>query len=234
MAVISNRGNMDYHLQRYVSPALKSHLKKCLVLGALFWIMAYLLIIKRGYQDHTNAMPAFASLCNFAWEITFAFIYKPPAITQRRINLFWCCLDTLIILQFILYGHAYFLPEVSVVLFYLVSIVLFIICLFSIILISRASHDTVIGRYTAFGVNVIISASFIMMLLQKGVLGQSMYIAFAKFMGTGIISYAFMKGLPKDYWVHLMAVSCIILDIIYIVMLYQAFLLSGIQPWQIF
>lgn len=210
---------MDKHLQRPVSPQLKQTLKNFVIVGGIFWTVAYVLMIQRGFTDHTNAMPGLALCCNFAWEIVFSFRYIPPSKTQWRINLLWCLLDSILFVQFLKYGHGYFLASQSLWVFYLCSIILLLVCIYYVVNISQVCNDTVIGRYTALGGNVLMSALFIMMLQQKGILGQSLTIAFSKMFGTAMFGYAFYKGMPKDRLSHLMSITSVVLDIVYVVML---------------
>jgi hypothetical protein len=78
-----------------------------MVIGGIFWTLAYLLIIRQGFKDKTYGMPLAALCANISWEAIFAFIHphRPP---QLYINYGWFALDVVIVLQFLKFGKEEF------------------------------------------------------------------------------------------------------------------------------
>jgi hypothetical protein len=79
---------------------------------------------------------------------------------------------------------------------------------FTLILLITREFDDQHGKYTAFGQNFMMSVLFITMLVSRGnVAGQSVYIALFKLMGTAIPS------------------------LVYLLMVFQTSVASGLNPW---
>src|SRR5262249_29717079 len=70
----------------------------------LFWLAAYVLIIKRGFQDKCNAMPITACFLNISWEFICSFLFPFPGATIV-VGIVWFLLDVLILLQVVLYAR---------------------------------------------------------------------------------------------------------------------------------
>ncbi len=50
----------------------------------LFWIITYILIIKRGFQDKKYGMPMVALCANISWEFIFTFIYPQNDLQKNH------------------------------------------------------------------------------------------------------------------------------------------------------
>jgi hypothetical protein len=190
------------------------------LLSGLLWTVAYLLMIKRGFQDQTFGMPMLALSANLAWEFIFAFIH-PHNKPQRYINLTWLTFDLVIAYQFLRYGAASGI--------FLVSLILSI---WLILLITRRFNNPK-GDYIAFGQNLLMSILFIPMLLERGNLaGQSLYIALFKLLGTAIPSVAvYLFYPPSSKIMPVLYIAIFIVDLVYVVLLYQMAFSLGINPW---
>jgi len=46
-----------------------------LVSSGVLWTVTYLLIIRRGFLDHTYGMPLVALCANLSWEFIFSFVF---------------------------------------------------------------------------------------------------------------------------------------------------------------
>lgn len=71
--------------------------------SGVLWTITYLLIIRRGFLDHTYGMPLVALCANLSWEFIFSFIF-PHDPVQRPVNIAWLSLDLIILLQLLQYG----------------------------------------------------------------------------------------------------------------------------------
>ena len=43
--------------------------------GSIFWLIAYVLMIRKGFQDSTYGILLLAIMLNFTWEIIYTTIY---------------------------------------------------------------------------------------------------------------------------------------------------------------
>jgi hypothetical protein len=185
-----------------------------LVICYVGWIVAYVLIIRRGLADRVYGMPMAAAVANVAWELIFSFVrpYDPP---QWYGNVAWLALDLVIVFQCVRYGRREWGAYLSGAEFYagcaLVQVMAFALVWF-------ASMEVTNGpRYVAFAQNLMMSALFIAMLLRRGSLsGQSLAIGLAKLIGTAAASlYCVLMGRDSPLLVTLFA-GILLLDGIYV------------------
>jgi hypothetical protein len=199
----------------------------------IFWSIAYLLIIRRGFKDRTFGMPLVALCANISWEFIFSFVYPHPA-PQLYVNIAWFLLDLAIVFQFLRFGQRGFdslLPKGSL---YPFSILSLIISFFVIAGITLEYKDWN-GMYAAFGQNLMMSILFVFMLRRRNDLsGQSIYIAIFKMLGTLLSSILFYIHYPPSLLMSSLYISIFVFDVVYIVMLYAKHKELGIQPWRRF
>ena len=194
------------------------------------WTLAYALIIKRGFQDKTFGMPLTALSANLSWEFIFSFIYphEPP---QNYINLIWLCFDILILTQALSFWRADFGARLSARLFYPGFVLMLVIAFLAVYFVTLEFEDTV-GKYSAFGMNLMMSVQFIAMLIRRGnVNGQSMYIAFFKMIGTLFASTWFFLDNPASMLMNFLFVAILALDLVYAALLYQKHREMRLNPW---
>ena len=203
-----------------------------MVVGGLFWSLTYFLIIRRGFKDKTFGMPLVALSANISWEAIFSLIY-PPLPPQLYINYAWFALDIVIVFQFLRFGKSEFL-KFSTKKFYSVFLSMSLIAFGLILTITYELHDF-LGVYTAFGQNLVMSVLFITMLLSRnGIRGQSVYIALFKMLGTGVISLAFylyQSISQESILLPTLYVSIFVVDMIYLILIYQKSKENKISPW---
>ncbi|MGN6622759.1 MAG: hypothetical protein ACTHKK_01280 [Candidatus Nitrosocosmicus sp.] len=185
--------------------------------GGIFWIIAYIFIISKGFKDKTYGMPLIALCANISWEFIFSFIL-PPKPPQLFINYLWFGFDTIIVAQFLKYGKNEFLQWSSSKLYSL--FVFLIVSEFSIVLFGTITIGEFQGVYSAFGMNLVMSMLFIIMLFKRNSLrGQSIYIAVFKMLGTGLISthfYLYEQISRSSFILPTLYISIFILDVLYI------------------
>lgn len=185
----------------------------------LFWIITYILIIKRGFQDKKYGMPMVAICANISWEFIFLFIY-PPDDPQRLITSIWFVLDIIILIQFLIFGRQEFKKFISARFFYLSFFLTLGVSFLIIIAMTLEFHD-VEGKYAAFAQNLMMSGLFISLLLNRGnSSGQSIYIAVFKMLGTLLASIAFFLYF-RTYLITILSIATLIFDLIYIVLLWK-------------
>lgn len=80
------------------------------LLSGIGWILVYEECIRIGIKQKTYAMPLFALGLNFAWEFLYSFVdivYEAHGpltgmnLIQVVVNVFWCCLDMVILYTFL-------------------------------------------------------------------------------------------------------------------------------------
>ncbi|MEH2416593.1 transmembrane-type terpene cyclase [Nostoc sp.] len=185
----------------------------------VFWSLTYVLLIKRGFQDKTCGMPLVALCANISWEFIFSFVH-PHSPPQLWVNIIWFTLDVIILFQFLYFGQSLFAKKAQK-LFYPMFVLTLVTSFCCVFFISYEFNDWS-GAYTAFGQNLMMSILFIDMLLRRNtLLGQSIFIALSKMIGTTFASIGFYIANPtrRGSLLLLFLYSAIfVFDLIYIMM----------------
>ena len=189
--------------------------------SGVFWLLAYLLIIYRGFKDKSYGMPVVALIGNIAWEFIFGLGIEsgcpatwsscPGTVIQIR-NFIWLLFDFVILYTVLKFGRrllhrpsAALLPAHrprqhrrgrTAHLQHCCRSSGFAICGVSpsIGQMPEFLPLTLQGGsyYTGFGLNVIMSVLFVFMMMRRNsVEGQSVYIAISKWLGS-LAAYGFM------------------------------------------
>lgn len=157
------------------------------------WIVAYALIIRRGYLDRSYGMPIVAVCVNISWEFIFTFLI-PHEMPQSYINAGWLLLDLFILGQLLTFWRSDF-PKLDNVVFYPFTVSA-LLASFGLIYTMAVQFDNC-GAYSAFGQNFLMSILFMIMLFQRNSLvGQSVYIALVKLAGTALASLSAFLFVP--------------------------------------
>ncbi|WP_234569867.1 transmembrane-type terpene cyclase [Rhodohalobacter sp. 614A] len=195
-----------------------------LTLSAIFWIITYLEAIRIGFTQKTYAMPLFALALNFAWEVVDSVLGHAAFgfSMQVKYNIIGAILDAFIVYTFFKYGYKYFAHNLSKKIFYLWSVFIFGIS-FPIQWAFIVQFGIVLGPlYAAFIQNLMMSILFINMFYQRrGAEGQSLIIAVCKWIGTLVVTIQFYFN-RNIFLVGALGGLIAVIDIIYIILLYQA------------
>ncbi|OBZ13204.1 hypothetical protein [Bacillus sp. FJAT-26390] len=191
-------------------------LKVILLVGvALFWTIVYILVIYKGFKDQSCGMPL-ASICaNITWEFLFTF-FMPFHPLQQVVTFIWFVLDCIILIQYLYYSKGLY-PKSTL---HASVFSLLVIALLLHYGMAVEFHDKM-GVYSAFGINLMMSILFIRMLLVKELRGQSLSIAYFKMIGTVCASVLCYMLYPQSVLLLIMYVLIFILDIVYIVLVYN-------------
>ncbi|MCD1258579.1 hypothetical protein B5M42_006995 [Paenibacillus athensensis] len=187
-----------------------------LALGsALFWTMAYVLLILKGFRDRTCGMPLAALCANLAWELLWAFIL-PFHPVQQIVTVIWLALDGVILLQLLRYSQNGLSPR---------TLRITVGALFAIALLLHVGtavelHDPQ-GKYSAFAINLMMSLLFIRMALIRGRFGQSLGIAWTKMLGTLCASLWSYSLYPHSVLLNMLYVLIAAADGTYILLLHK-------------
>lgn len=219
--------------------------------SGLAWTITYFSLVYRGFKDKSYGMPLIPLSLNFAWEFVFSVIYPPENsdISGVVINGIWMVCDIGIIFTYFLYGYRYFeryyfLGRKEWIIF---SLFAFIVS-FGIMLLGGPFFgqfetyffgDVFQGAiFIAYIQNLIISVCFILMLWQrKSSVGQSLYIALTKCIGTGLtvgIYHLFFLHKGEASLMNLIIGVTFMLDIYYIYSIYKVLRHEGNNPWRRF
>lgn len=203
-----------------------------LMIGSgLFWTIAYLLILRRGYLDKTYGMPMVALCANISWEFIFSFVHPHP-LPQLYINYLWLLFDVGILVQFLKYGRKEFASNLPQAYFYPVFLFTLLYAALFIAFMAKEFNDY-IGIYAAFGQNLLMSVLFVHLFLKRGhAAGQSLYIALSKLVGTVFPSVLFYLYFPDSYFLMLLYAGCFLLDLAYFLLLYYHLKREMPNPWQ--
>lgn len=186
------------------------------------WTLAYCLIIYRSWKDKTYGMPFIALAFNICWEFLYSFVFISSEIhLQLVINCIWFLLDTVILFFYFLYGKKDWRHPQSVTWFY--PYTLFVIAAAAGLLwFFEVDFQKSAITYSAFMMNVLISALYIkMLLLRRSLAGQSFGIALFKLVGTLCSTLFLLSGFTS--FLILLGFICFILDTVYLIFIIKTY-----------
>lgn len=198
-----------------------------LLLSGLAWTIVYIDCIRIGFRNKTYAMPFWALALNITWELVHAIADAGELgfDTQVVINIIWAIFDIFILYTYFFFGKKYFPKNIRSSWFYAWGISGLLISLVIQFAFIRQFGIIMGGAYAAFIQNLLMSALYIVMLINRnGPEGQSMTIAIGKWIGTLAPTLLFgylgttTTGGPNSL-ILITGILISLLDITYIVML---------------
>lgn len=198
----------------------------------VLWLIAYCLIIRRGFRERTYGMPLIPLCANFAYEILFGFVW-PDDYPVYIVNIIWAGFDSIMVYQYLRYGLSEWPDHYPKRWFYPTFLTVFAMALIGISTLTLDTHDTHGGNFTGWGAQLLLSAGCITMLLRRNSpKGQSMYIALARTLGTASLIYAQESYERPLMFLRFIYIASPILDIAYMVLLHRICKAQGISPWR--
>jgi hypothetical protein len=190
-------------------------------IGTLFWIGAYLLVIRKGFKDRTFGMPIVALCANISCEAIFSFVYPAEGLL-RLSNYAWLAIDLAILTQILRFAPVEFPDRKRFAVWAQVALGIVIAGWCQIAFIEEFGDYG--GAYTIYGVNLVMSAAFVAMVQQRrSSRGQSMTIAIAKMTGTALFSLTLFLFSRDDFarggLLTFLYVACFVLDLMYCIIL---------------
>ena len=189
-------------------------------IGCLFWVVTYAALLREIIVKKFVEMPFFIAAGNLAWEFVWSFFYHPD--TGRLFSLSYqgaFLLDIFIFCFILKYGYKQInIPEIQKH-FKWIAIILLIIWIPLNYFFVAQGFDTTIGANSGYILNLIISLLYPLLLLRTDAKNFSETVAWCKFLGTGCISVSMFLIYPTNYFVHILAVSCFIFDLLYAIIL---------------
>jgi len=188
-----------------------------ILVSGLAWTIVYVEASRVGFRDRTYAMPAVAMGLNFAWEWTYAVrSLSGGSAIQGVIDLVWGMGDVLIAYTFFRYGRAELPSFVTRGMFAGWGVLVFGISFATqwLFIVQFGGWDAAV--YSSFLQNLLMSGLFIAMFVgRRGLRGQSLTIAVAKWLGTLAPTILF-GGIGHRTFVLGIGLMCSVLDLVYI------------------
>jgi hypothetical protein len=203
------------------------------VVTALCWTTVYVLVIRRNSIEKTYGIPLVVLGVNIALEVVFSFIIRPSIMDAQAwlwisINVIWLILDAIILIQAIRYGPLENWPSKT---FFYGSLTAALVFGFAGVLALTFEFQDLEGQWSSFIDNFLMSVLFIPMLYQRGIKGQSLYIALLKLVGTLAIGVGYLAADPTSPLQWYLTASILFFDTIYSVLLYRKIRAAGLNPW---
>ena len=225
----------------------------------LFWLLAYVLIVRRGFMEKTYGMPIVAMIGNWTWEWIYGLGLDsscPPVWDACPVRWFQLSdfaaafFDLFIVYTIFKFGR----DKVSNPFFrkYYYPILVFgLIAAFTIqyhfvkqvgfpnahlLEVGGEVHPYFVGdsggAYSGFILAFLMGVLFIQMLTERNSLeGQSFVIALAMLLGN-VASYIFVLiAQTGSQFLDVLAYFTLIVNLVYVVLTYQKSVELGINPW---
>lgn len=189
-------------------------------IGCLFWVITYAALVREILIKKFVEMPFFIATGNLAWEFIWSFFYHPDTGKLFSLSYQGAFLLDVFIFYFILkYGYKQIaIPQIQKH-FKFIAFALLIMWIPLNYFFVKQGFDTSIGANSGYILNLIISLLYPILLLRSEANCFSETVAWCKFIGTGCISVSMFLIYPTNYLVHILAISCFILDLFYAVIL---------------
>jgi hypothetical protein len=193
------------------------------ILSGVAWTTVYVCAILVGFRDKSYAIPAAALGLNIAWEVIYALHSLSTRLSvQGVINIAWALADMVIVYTFLRFGRRELPGFVTRPLFVGWSVLL-LLASFTVqwLFITEFDWDPA-SKYAAFLQNLLMSGLFIAMFVaRRGLRGQSMVIAVAKWIGTLAPTISF-GVLGNSVFILGVGALCSVFDLTYIGLLWWA------------
>ena len=193
------------------------------VITGVAWTIVYIDLIRIGFRHKTYAMPFVALGLNFAWELIYAAVDTRTALSVPSANnvawslveIVWALFDIAIVYTFFKFGRAE-LPFLTKQSFVRWTVLVFGgSCVVHGLFIAEFGVSLAV-RYSAFLQTVVMSGLFIAMFYaRRGLRGQTLTIAIAKWIGT--LAATVLYGVVEaSSFILGLGILCCLLDLVYI------------------
>jgi hypothetical protein len=204
----------------------------CLTCFSL-WSISYLLIIRRSFKDSVCGMPLLPLCANLSYEFIFGVLHpdQPPL---NYANIVWFLIDLVIASQYLRYGKkeftAYLPPN-----WFAPTFLVTLATAFAAILTFTYDLSDWQGNYTGWGDQLLISVSFLYLLIRRrSVIGQSLYIALTRMIGTLSLIPAQYILTPRSKFLAFIYVAALVFDSMYVGLMIRQYRHEGLSLWRRF
>jgi len=185
--------------------------------GAYLWVIAYLVYIRNGFKYGVVEMPAFAAASNLGWEINWALIFRTDlGLLAVWADKAWFFLDLLIFYLVLRYGSKQ--TEIPWLRRYWIPACIFVFVSAAFFYGTFVKQGLDVGGFlSAYICQLPISFLYIpLMLRQKSLVGWSMWTAWSRTLGTGMMGVFVFLRYPHMPFLLTAAVISTTVDFVYI------------------
>lgn len=201
------------------------------VVGLVFWFLAYVLVVKEGFQQQTYGIPFLAICLNVTWEFMASFVWDHPVEIPvlawlDRAGFF---VDLVIVYTLLRFGRdVQVIPQIKRF-YYPVFAGTIVLAGIGQWTFTQTYYDP-LGNIDAFMINLVMSVLFVFMFLARPDLrGLSLPVAWSKMIGTACTSVMCFFWLPiihpnmHDFaLLDFLYVAIFLFDAIYVALLWDA------------
>lgn len=190
--------------------------------GCFGWVVAYIGTAMTIWKHKVVEIPAGAVAANVAWEFVWGFIFGS---TMGRFFTWgyalWCLQDLFITYSTFKYGYKQ-VSNPHLVRWFKPALAFGIVAWgFLIYFFVRGGYDNGYGAITGYILNVMMSAMYILLLLQGNAKEFSALVGWSKMIGTGLLSvFGYIVNRHNLFLMSLCAIT-LLLDLAYIALLHM-------------
>lgn len=190
----------------------------CFSIGGVFWVVAYVAVLRSIKRHGVVEIPAAAVACNMAWETTWGLLFRTDLGTlfvwgYRS----WFILD-LFIFGFLLRDGAKHLRTPELRRWFRPGLVAsFVSWLVMFYLFVGEGNDTTTGLVTGFVATLLMSALYL--LVELAAIHPSQYsrlVAWSKLLGNGFASVFCALVYPERHFLLVVCAVTLVLDVVYL------------------
>lgn len=205
--------------------------------GLVFWILAYLLMIRRGLRDRSYGMPVVALCLNIAWETYFSLFSDAQLANKVGYGLYLAA-DLGVLYTCWRFGPDDFRSPLQKRFFRPIVLIL-LVGGFALVRQFAISFDDTYGGISATFTTLLLSVLMVGMILRRdSVAGQSLYIGLLVLVGNlagwvmNLIAHQTVQPNIPIPWVHLANLAIVVSNLAYLWLYRQVARRDGIDLWQ--
>lgn len=191
-----------------------------ILVGTLFWNLAYFLIIRNGIRYQYVEMPCMAGSANFAWEFAWGFLIVTDMgqlfVWGLRV---WFFMDIAIFALLCRYGYKQIRSLITRPYHALIEWMVFLFWIPVFYFFYQEGYDTRMGATSAYAITVVMETLFIYNFLQHppgSVFDPA--VGWCRLLGNGVMSIFVGLKYPSMHFLQMLALAVFILDLIYVIL----------------
>lgn len=219
----------QYYCKEY--PQLMKYINLCdysvldislIMLGTIFWIAVYIIIIRKSIKHKFVEMPIMAGLANIAWEFTWSFLLRTDLGLVFVWGLrAWFILDVFIFIQLLRYGGKQFLAIPMQKSHRWMSVLSLPCWVLGFYWFSQEGYDSKMGAASAIFITVLMAGLYISLNLTRRTTQELSYaVAWCKAIGNAFM-VIFIINHFESHLLALMGVVSLVLDAVYIAIFHR-------------
>ncbi|MFD1141815.1 hypothetical protein ACFQ4C_11880 [Larkinella insperata] len=191
-----------------------------ILMGTLFWNLAYVFIIRNGIRYRYVEMPCLAGSANFAWEFAWSFLLITDMGALFSWGLRgWFFLDIVIFALLLRFGNKQLTSPIIRPYQPLIEWTVFLFWIPVFYYFYQEGYDTSMGATSAYVITVVMEAMFIYHFVKHP---PGSYfepaVGWCRLFGNGAMSIFVGIKYPSMHFLQLLAVAVFVLDLIYVIL----------------